>query len=81
MVSIDQFRNKLDALVREEKRLAREAADQAKREEEQAALAEAKLEMLNEKVPTNQEKVLSIIPYLFPLMDGLAYGRFLLSDE
>ena len=55
MVSIDQFRNKLDALVREEKRLAREAADQAKREEEQAALAEAKLEMLNEKVPTNLE--------------------------
>ena len=81
MVTIDRFKNKLEQLVREEKRLAAEAQKQAKLEEEQAALAEAKLAVLNEKPPTTSEKFLSILPYLFPLMDGLAYGRFLLNGD
>merc|ERR1739842_231381 len=37
--------------------------------------------MGNDKAPTNQDKILSILPYLFPLMDGLQYGRFLLGAE
>lgn len=81
MVTIDRFRNKLEQLVREEKRLAAEAVQEAKKEEEKAALAAARLEILNEKDPTTQDKFLSILPYLFPLMDGLAYGRFLLNND
>jgi len=78
-VTIDRFRTKLDQLAREEKELAIEAAKRAKEEEEAAALAQAKAELLNDGVPTNSDKVVSVLPYLFPLMDGLAYGRFLLQ--
>lgn len=80
-VGVDQFRNKLEALSREEKRLAVEAKKMAQREEEVASLLRAKLEILNDREPTNGDKVLSILPYLFPLMDGLQYGRFLLGAE
>jgi len=80
-VTLDQFRNKLEAFSREEKRLAAEAKQLAKKEEEEAKFAVAKLEILNEKAPSNQDKVLSLLPYLFPLMDGLQYGRFLLSAD
>lgn len=80
-VGVDRFRNKLEALAREEKELAAEAKRQAKIEEEEAALAQARLEILNEKPPTFNDKIVSLLPYLFPLMDGLQYGRFLLADD
>ena len=80
-VTVDKFRNQLEALAREEKRLAAEAEQEAKRQEQEALLAEAKLEFLNEKEPSMSDKVVSILPYLFPLMDGLQYGRFLLGAE
>mmetsp|Transcript_8159 Transcript_8159/g.12133 ORF Transcript_8159/g.12133 Transcript_8159/m.12133 type:complete len:415 (-) Transcript_8159:441-1685(-) len=79
-VTIDKFRNKLESLAREEKALALEAAKQAKLEEEEAIKAALKMEMLNEKPPTNQDKIVSILPYLLPLLDGLQYGRFLILD-
>lgn len=81
-VTVDRFRNQLEALAREEKRLASEAEKESKLQEQEALLAEARLEFLNEKEPTTSDKVISVLPYLFPLMDGLQYGRFLLgSDE
>lgn len=80
-VTVDRFRNQLEALAREEKRLAAEAEQESKRQEQEALLAEAKLEFLNEKTPTSSEKILSVLPYLFPLMDGLQYGRFLLQAD
>ena len=80
-VTVDKFRNKLEALVREEKELAAEAEKEAKLAEEAKALAEARLDFLNEKPPTNADKIFSILPYLFPLMDNLQYGRFLILDE
>lgn len=81
MVSVDQFRNKLEAYAREEKRLARQAVDDAKKEEEKSRLAEARLEILNEKDPTQTEKILSVLPYLFPLLDSLQFGRFIINDN
>lgn len=81
MVSVDQFRNKLEAYAREEKRLAREAAIGAQKEEEMAKLAEAKLAILNDKDPTQRDKIVSILPYLFPLLDSLQFGRFLINDN
>ncbi|KAL7548112.1 hypothetical protein ACHAWF_011403 [Thalassiosira exigua] len=80
-VTVNKFRNQLEALAREEKRLAAEAVQESKRQEQEALLAEAKLEFLNEKEPTVSDKVVSVLPYLFPLMDGLQYGRFLLGSD
>lgn len=80
-VTIDQFRNRLEALTREERRLAVEAQKNAKKEEEEAALAQARLDILNDREPTVSDRVVSVLPYLFPLLDGLQYGRFLLGGE
>lgn len=80
-VTVDRFRNQLEALAREEKRLAAEAEKESKLQEQEALLAEARLEFLNEKEPTTQDKIVSVIPYLFPLMDGLQYGRYLLGAD
>ena len=80
-VGVDKFRNRLELLSQEEKRLAGEAQKLALKEKEEAALLQARMDILNDKEPTNSDKVLSILPYLFPLMDGLQYGRFLLGGE
>ena len=81
MVSVDQFRNKLEAYAREEKSLARDAVDEAKKQEEMARKAEARLEILNDKDPTTKDKIISVIPYLFPLLDSLQFGRFLIMEN
>jgi len=81
MVSVDQFRNKLEAFSTEERRLAVELAQEARKEEEMARLAEAKLEILNEKDPTTRDKIVSVLPYLFPLMDSLQFARFFIVDN
>lgn len=79
-VSVDRFRSRLEGLIRDEKAAAVEAKKQAKKEKEAAILAEARANILNDGPATNKEKILSTIPYLFPLMDGLLFGRFLLTD-
>ena len=78
---VDQFRNKLEALSRDEKMVASEAKKMAQKEAEVAVLAAARMEIMNDKEPTTGDKVLSVLPYLLPLMDGLQYGRFLLGGE
>ena len=80
-VSIEKLRNKLDAIVRDEKANALEAIKQAKKEEETLKFVQAQMELLNDREPTIQDKIISVLPYLFPLMDGLAYGRFLVLDN
>jgi len=80
-VTVDQFRNKLDALVREEKALAAQAKKEAAAEEALSKAAEAILEQINDRPPSNTDKILSVLPYLFPLLDGFQFGRFLLQAE
>jgi len=80
-VTIDKFRNKISEFARKEKLLVSEAKKIAIKEAENAKMAEAVMEQLNNKPPTNSDKLLSVLPYLFPLMDGLQYGRFLFRDE
>ena len=80
-VNVEQFRNRLDALVRDEKNLARQAALDAKREEEVAQLVQATRDLINDKPPTGPEKILSVLPYLFPLLDGLQFARFLVVEN
>ncbi|KAG7351827.1 chloroplast import apparatus Tic20-like protein [Nitzschia inconspicua] len=81
MVTVDQFRNKLEFIVQEEKRLAKEAAIAAKQEEEAAKLVEARINMLNDGAPTTRDRIVSVLPYLFPLMDSLQFGRFLIVEN
>lgn len=81
MVSIEQFRNKLEALAQEEKRLAKEAQVRAQQEAQVAQLVEARMELFNDREPTATERLLSVLPYLFPLLDSLQWGRFLLVEN
>lgn len=76
-VSVETMRNRLDALAREEKALANEKVKAAQMEAEAVKLLQAQLEIINDRAPSNQEKILSCLPYLFPLLDGLQFGRFL----
>jgi hypothetical protein len=72
---------RIESYIREEKDNQRQAAMEAKEAREAAEKAEARLAFLNEQPPTTADKVYSILPYLFPLLDGLQYGRFLLQGE
>lgn len=77
-VTLEVFRSRLDALAREEKDAARKAKEEAKREQDALALIQAQLELINDKEPSNSDKILSTLPYLFPLLDGLQFARFLI---
>jgi hypothetical protein len=80
-VGIDKFRNRLEGLAREEREQALTAAKQAQVEQEKAKLAEAQMDILNDKEPTTTDKLVSVLPYLFPLLDSLQFGRFLLVEN
>ena len=38
-------------------------------------------ELINDKQPTGTDKILSVVPYLFPLLDGIQFARFLILDN
>jgi Chloroplast import apparatus Tic20-like/EF-hand domain pair len=76
-VTVEQLRNKLEALARDEKQAALELKKKAKIEEEALQFLQAQMEILNDRAPTGTDKLLSILPYLFPLLDGLQFARFL----
>jgi hypothetical protein len=78
---VEQFRNRLEALARDEKAAALELTQTAKKEEETSKLMQAKMEMINDKPPTNTDKFVSIIPYLFPLLDSLQFANFLVNKN
>jgi hypothetical protein len=80
-VAVEQFRNRLDALMREEKAQARRALEEAKQQETAVKLIQAQLELINDRPPTASDKILSILPYLFPLLDGLQFARFLVLEN
>lgn len=60
---------------------ALESKKTAENEAKDALLAEVRLNLLNDKEPTTKEKVVSVLPYLFPLMDSLQFGRFLIVEN
>lgn len=80
-VGLEKFRNKLEALAREEKLQALEAKKAAEIEAKEALVAEVRLNLLNDKEPTTRDKLVSVLPYLFPLMDSLQFGRFLIVEN
>jgi hypothetical protein len=80
-VSVNKFSNKLEGLAREEKQMALDSKKAAQKEAEMAQLAEARLSIMNEGDATTTDKIVSALPYLLPLLDGLQFGRFLLADN
>lgn len=80
-VNVEQFRNRLDSLAREEKALARQATEEAKRQQDAVKLVQAQLELINDKPPSTSERLLSILPYLFPLLDGLQFARYIVTEN
>lgn len=78
---VERFRNRLEQLIQEEKQAARDAGRLALQEAEMAKLAEARLDLLNDKEPTTRDKIVSVLPYLFPLLDSLQFGRFLITEN
>jgi len=80
MVSVEQFRNRLEYLVQDEKRKTSEAIRSAAKSAEVSELIESQLALINDRPPTGTDKAISVLPYLFPLMDGLMFGQFLLQD-
>lgn len=80
-VGVDQFRNRLDALARDERAQALEKAKLAKAEEAVAQALQEQVSVINDKPPSATDKLVSILPYLFPLLDGFQYARFLVLDN
>ena len=80
IVSVDQFRNRLEYLTQDEKRKTSEATRSAAKSAEVSELIESQLALINDSPPTGTDKAISVLPYLFPLMDGLMFGQFLLKD-
>jgi hypothetical protein len=80
-VSLNKFGNKLEMLNREEKKTTLDSQKAAQMESEKALLAEARLSLMNEGEPTTTDKIVSALPYLLPLLDGLQFGRFLLAEN
>lgn len=80
-VGVEKFRNRLEQMVRDEKQQAKDATKAATKEAEMAKLAEARMALLNDNEPTTKDKIVSVLPYLFPLVDSLQFGRFLITEN
>ena len=83
--TIDAFRMKLDDLIREEKEAVLVSQREATEARQAADLAEEKVkaleELLNDSPPTLSDRVVSLIPYLFPLVDSIQFGQYMLNKE
>ncbi|GMI29153.1 hypothetical protein TeGR_g11052 [Tetraparma gracilis] len=80
-VTIPEMGTRVEAYVREERAARREAEIQLKEEKEKAARLEERMQLINDAPPSTSDKLLSVLPYLFPLLDGLQYGRFVLQGS
>merc|ERR1712222_40916 len=58
-----------------------ESQKQAQKEAEISQLIESQLNLINDKKPSNVDRIVSALPYLLPLMDGLSFGNFLLTGH
>merc|ERR1719491_996580 len=63
-VGIEQFRNRLDSIVYEERQQEVESQKSAQKEAEIAQLIESQLELINDKTPSRTDRILSAMPYL-----------------
>jgi len=80
-VGVEQFRSRLEYLAAEEKRKALEATKNAQKEAEVSRAIESQLALINDKEPTGTDKIVSVLPYLFPLMDSILFGQYLFQGN
>ena len=80
-VSLDRMKSALDNIMREERQAARQAQKMEQQALDEAKLEEARALILNDGEPTTSDKVLSTLPYLFPLLDSIQFGAFLLTKN
>jgi Chloroplast import apparatus Tic20-like/EF-hand domain pair len=80
-VSLDQFRNQMDAITRDEKQQARDTQKAVQAEQEAAAVMQAQMALINDREPSVTDKLVSVLPYLYPLLEGLQFARFLVTDH
>lgn len=83
--SINEFRMKLDQLALEEKAAALESQREASEARQASDLAQEKAkmleELLNDSPPTASDRIVSLIPYIFPLVDSIQYGQYMLNKD
>ena len=82
---VEAFKQKIEGFLREERDAALQAEAQAKEAKAAAELeelrAEALAQFLNDGPPSISDRFVSLLPYLFPLLDSIQYGRFLINTE
>jgi hypothetical protein len=76
LVSVDKMRNQLDALIREEKAIELEESKRVQQAEESEKLREMRMAILNDGEPTTTDKIVSVAPYVLPLLDSLQFASF-----
>jgi EF-hand domain pair/Chloroplast import apparatus Tic20-like len=79
--SMDQVKNQLDQVIRQEKEQSRRTIVEEQAAAQINALLQAQIELINDGEPSMTDKVVSVLPYLFPLLDGLQYARFFVLDN
>jgi len=79
-VTIESFRNKLDKIIFEERKVVEKAQNEAQLAKFAAEKAEAISAMINNKPPTSLDRVFSVLPFLLPVLDALPYAGYIIQD-
>lgn len=77
--SVEEFKRKFEEFVKREKEEANAARANARLQRKAAEEAERRAELvndiLNDGKPTPSDRAVSLLPYLFPLLDATQYGQ------
>lgn len=77
---IEAFKSKLESIQIQEKEALIKAEQQQRLALNAKKQADAVLDLINNKPPTTPDKLLSVLPYLLPLLDALPYGGKFIID-
>lgn len=78
--NVDNFRSKFERILDEERRMANEAQRNALLARDEAQKLDAISVMINNKPPTSADRIVSVLPFLLPLLDALPYASSLIRD-
>ncbi len=78
--AIEVFSMKFESILREERRIAEEAAAKAALAKVEAEKAEAITKLINNRPPSALDRSISILPFLLPLLDALPFGKTLIDN-
>lgn len=78
--TVDSFRVKFEKILFEERKAVEEAQQQARLAKIEADKLVAISSLINNKPPTSLDRILSILPFLLPLLDSLPFGGYIIKD-